>query len=211
MSIDVWIYYVIAILVLTATPGPSVFLCITKSVTEGFSSSIYTAMGSLTAIVTILTLSFTGLGVVISNSEFAFNVIKWVGAAYLIYLGVRSITSKETSFTIESSLNSSDITIYSNFSSGFIVGASNPKAIVFFTALFPQFINPLEPLLFQYFIFVSTFVVLETLWLLTYAYLGLRSRRWLSTKGRAKLFNKLTGGIFISAGILLSGSTKASA
>ena len=61
MSIEVWIYYVIAILVLTASPGPCVFLCITKSVTEGFSASIYTAMGSLTAIVGILTLSFTGL------------------------------------------------------------------------------------------------------------------------------------------------------
>lgn len=211
MSIEVWIYYVIAILVLTASPGPSVFLCITKSVTEGFSASIYTALGSLTAIVGILTLSFTGLGVVIASSEIAFNLIKWVGAAYLIYLGVKALTSKENSFSIDASSQPTNSDIFSNFSSGFIVGASNPKAIVFFTALFPQFINPLEPLLFQYLIFVSSFATLELLWLLTYAYLGLRSRQWLSTKGRAQLFNKLTGGIFISAGILLSGSSKASA
>ena len=211
MSIEVWIYYVVAILLLTASPGPSVFLCITKSVTEGFSASIYTALGSLTAIVGILTLSFTGLGVVIASSEIAFNLIKWIGAAYLVYLGVKALTSKENSFSIEASSKSTNSDIFSNFSSGFIVGASNPKAIVFFTALFPQFINPLEPLLFQYLIFVSTFATLELLWLLTYAYLGLRSRQWLSTKGRAQLFNKLTGGIFISAGILLSGSSKASA
>ncbi|MCJ8311469.1 MAG: LysE family translocator [Saccharospirillaceae bacterium] len=210
MIIEVWIYYVIAILVLTASPGPSVFLCITKSVTEGFSASIYTALGSLTAIVGILTLSFTGLGLVIASSEFAFNLIKWAGAAYLIYLGVKALLSKNNSFSIKDSTNSNNPNNLSNFLSGFIVGASNPKAIIFFTALFPQFINPLQPLLFQYLIFVSTFATLELLWLLTYAYLGLRSRLWLSTKGRAQVFNKLTGGIFISAGLLLSSSTKTS-
>jgi threonine/homoserine/homoserine lactone efflux protein len=211
MNIEVWIYYVIAILVLTASPGPSVFLCITKSVTDGFSASFFTAMGSLTAIVGILTLSFTGLGVIISSSEFVFNLIKWAGAAYLIYLGVKAFTSKYSSFSIESPSKPSKSDIISHFSSGFIVGASNPKAIVFFTALFPQFINPLEPLLLQYLIFVSTFATLELLWLLIYAYLGLRSRHWLSTKGRAQLFNKLTGVIFISAGLLLSGTSKTSA
>lgn len=210
MSLEVWGYYVIAILVLTATPGPSVFLCISKSVTEGFSASIYAAMGILTAIVTMLTLSFTGLGVVISSSEIAFNLIKWAGAGYLVYLGVKAITSKDNTFSIEISSKPSNSDFYSNYSSGFLVGASNPKAIIFFTALFPQFINPVEPLLFQYLVFVSTFVTLEFLWLLTYSYLGLRSRRWLSTRGRARLFNKLTGGVFIGAGILLSGSSKAS-
>ena len=208
MSIEVWVYYVIAILVLTASPGPCVFLCITKSVTEGFSASIYTAMGSLTAIVGILTLSFTGLGVIISNSEFAFNLIKWVGAVYLIYLGLKALTSKESSFLVETQCQSNNSNVLSNFVNGFMVGASNPKAIVFFTALFPQFINPIEPLLFQYIVFVSTFATFEFLWLLTYAYLGLRSRRWLSSKGRVQIFNKITGGIFISAGILLSSTSK---
>ena len=102
MSIEVWVCYLIAIMVLTASPGPSVFLCITKSVTDGFFASLFTAMGSLTAIVGILTLSFIGLGVVIYSSDLAFNLIKWAGAAYLIYLGLRAFTSKENSFSVES-------------------------------------------------------------------------------------------------------------
>ncbi len=208
MSVEVLVYYVIAIFVLTASPGPCVFLCITKSVTEGFSASIYTAMGSLTAIVGILTLSFTGLGVIISNSDFAFDLIKWVGAFYLIYLGLRALTSKESNFSVETQCQPNSSDAFSNFATGFMVGASNPKAILFFTALFPQFINLLESLLFQYIVFVSTFAIFEFLWLLTYAYLGLRSRHWLYSKGRAQKFNKLTGGIFISAGILLSSTSK---
>ncbi|ROS05564.1 threonine/homoserine/homoserine lactone efflux protein [Sinobacterium caligoides] len=209
MSTEIWGYYVVAILVLTAMPGPSIFLCVSKSVVEGFAAAVLTAMGSLTAIVVILTLSFTGLGVVIASSELAFSIIKWLGAAYLIYLGVRALASKESSFSIDTPAHSTRSDNLSNFSAGFIVGISNPKAIVFFTALFPQFINTSEPLLFQYLVFVSTFAILETLWLLAYAYLGLRSRHWLSTRGRARLFNKLTGGVFIGAAVMLSGSNRA--
>lgn len=209
MTFDTWLYYTVAILVLTASPGPSVFLCLTKSVTEGFSASVYTALGSLTAIMGVLTLSFTGLGVVIASSEFLFNIIKWTGAAYLIYLGYKAITSKEVSFKLsgeETNVNNSSK--LSLFMSGFVVGASNPKAIVFFTALFPQFINIEISLFEQYLIFLLTFAVMEMSWLLIYAYFGSKSSIWLSRNGRAKIFNRITGGIFIGAGLLLSTSNR---
>jgi threonine/homoserine/homoserine lactone efflux protein len=209
MTFDTWLYYTVAILVLTASPGPSVFLCLTKSVTEGFSASVYTALGSLTAIMGVLTLSFTGLGVVIASSEFLFNIIKWTGAAYLIYLGYKAITSKEVSFKLsgeEANVNNSSK--LSLFMSGFVVGASNPKAIVFFTALFPQFINIDKTLFEQYLIFLLTFAVMEMSWLLIYAYFGSKSSIWLSRNGRAKMFNRITGGIFIGAGLLLSTSNR---
>ncbi len=98
MSIETWLYYLLAVLVLTASPGPSVLLCMTKAVTEGFRASIFTALGSLTAIVSIMTLSFTGLGVVIASSELAFNIIKWSGAIYLIYLGYKALTSTQETY-----------------------------------------------------------------------------------------------------------------
>lgn len=131
---QLWIYYTLAVLVLTASPGPSSLLCMTKGVTYGWRSAAITAVGSLTAI------------------------------------------------------------------SGFIVGASNPKAIVFFSALFPQVITTNAPLMPQYLIFASTFVVMELAWLLCSAYLGAKSSNWLLAKGRAKVFNRLTGGVFIGAG-----------
>ncbi|WP_211826712.1 LysE family translocator [Kistimonas asteriae] len=210
MTLELWVYYTLAILVLTASPGPSVLLCLTTSVTDGFKSAIYTALGSLTAIVGIITLSFTGLGLVISTSELAFNIIKWTGAAYLIYLGIRALTSSQQSYDISDSKSaSSPRKPGSLFLSGFIVGASNPKAIVFFTALFPQFITPSASLVMQYLVFVITFAVLELSWLLFYAWLGAKSSRWLMQAGRARFFNKITGGVFVSAGLILS-STRAS-
>lgn len=204
MSLEIWFYYVLAVLILTASPGPSSLLCMTKGVTSGWKNAAITALGSLTAITMIMTLSFTGLGVVVASSEMIFNIVKWSGAGYLIYLGIKSLTSKQYSYE-PNSIESQDNKIMSkHYLNGFIVGASNPKAIIFFTALFPQFIDPSLPLFSQYIVFASTFVTLELSWLLFYAYLGSKSSGWIFTKGRAKSFNRLTGGVFLAAGALLS-------
>ncbi|EIZ0311255.1 LysE family translocator [Vibrio parahaemolyticus] len=203
MQLDTWIYYTLAILVLTASPGPSSLLCLSKGVSSGFRLALTTALGSLSAITIILTLSFTGLGVVIASSEFVFNIIKWCGAAYLIWLGIQAFRSKQNDFAKSDSAQVSTSHV-SAYTSGFIVGSSNPKAIIFFTALFPQFIDPTASLLIQYAIFAGTFVVFELSWLTFYSLLGVKTSNWLFEAGRAKLFNRLTGGVFISAGVMLS-------
>ena len=154
-----------------------------------------------------MTLSFTGLGLVIASSEWAFNVIKWLGAGYLIYLGVKAFTSKQESYHEIAAKKKANRTWQSYFVSGFIVGASNPKAIVFFTALFHNLLTRIRAFN-QYLIFAATFIVFELSWLLLYSYLGSSSSRWLLKKGRAKLFNRLTGGVFIGAGALLSVASK---
>lgn len=203
MQLDTWIYYTLAILVLTASPGPSSLLCLSKGVSSGFRLALTTALGSVSAITIILTLSFTGLGVVIASSEFVFNIIKWCGAAYLIWLGIQAFRSKQNDFSKSDSAQVSTSHV-SAYISGFIVGSSNPKAIIFFTALFPQFIDLTASLLTQYAIFAGTFVVFELSWLTFYALLGVKTSNWLFEAGRAKLFNRLTGGVFISAGVMLS-------
>ncbi|MGD8112228.1 LysE family translocator [Vibrio sp. NTOU-M3] len=208
MSVDTWILYFLAVLILTASPGPSSLLCMTKGVTQGMRSGTYTALGSLTAITIILSLSFTGLGVVIASSELVFNIIKYTGAAYLIYLGAKAIFSKEEQYELSKQGEVQEKNALEHYVSGFIVGASNPKAILFFTALFPQFISPTEPMFQQYLIFASTFMVMELSWLLLYASLGAKSSSWILAKGRAKLFNRLSGSVFVSAGALLSTTSR---
>ena len=213
MSFDTRIYYLLAVLILTASPGPSSLLCMTKGVQSGFKLSIFTALGSLTAISGILTLSFTGLGGIIASSEVVFNVIKWTGAAYLIILGWKSLRSSQQDYDQlpgqESDSKAVRESILSHYVSGFIVGASNPKANLFLTALFPQFIDTSLALLPQFAVFASTFAVMELSWLLVYAYLGAKSSNWLFAKGRAKVFNRVTGGVFIGAGALLSTTSRA--
>lgn len=207
MSIDIWLVYVLAILILTASPGPSVLLCASKSVSSGLASARYAALGSVTAISIILTLSFTGLGVLIASSNAAFSAIKWAGAAYLIFLGIQALRSSTESYEIIGDQHTNKAKLH-HFTNGFIVGASNPKALIFFTALFPQFIDPSIGLFQQYLIFASTFIALELGWLLFYAHLAHRSSGWLLAKGRARNFNRLTGFTFIIAGALLSTSKR---
>lgn len=210
MEISTYIVYVTAILVLTASPGPSILLCVTKSISQGYSAAIYTALGSLTAIVGIMTLSFTGLGVLIASSELVFTVVKWAGALYLLYLGIKLLFSsarqpiEKEPIETEPDDGLSRQTIYASFTSGFLVGATNPKAIVFFTALFPQFINAQQALMPQYLVMVVTFSVLELGWLLLYAYFGARSAAWFTSRKRVDIFNRVTGSVFIFAAIAVS-------
>ena len=151
MELSNYLFYVTAILVLTASPGPSVLYCITQSITQGFSASVYSALGVMISIVGIMTLSFTGLGVIISSSELAFNIVKWVGAAYLIFIGVKLVFSDSTEMEISEKTEKAEYEFskISQFIGGFLVGATNPKAIVFFTVLFPQIIVMSRPLLAQ--------------------------------------------------------------
>lgn len=217
MTLHTWLLYLIAVLVLTAAPGPSSLLCMTKSVVSGWRVGVLTAFGSLTAITLILTLSFTGLGMVIASSDLIFTIVKWLGACYLIYLGIRSFFSAKTTYHLDLQDEGKDTQpvasslarhfamthFKQHFFSGFMVGISNPKAILFFTALFPQFIDSTADMLPQYFLFASTFIVLELSWLFFYTYMGSKSSAWLMKSGRAKLFNRLTGGVFVGAGALL--------
>ncbi|HGZ70358.1 MAG TPA: LysE family translocator [Nitratifractor sp.] len=208
MELQTWIYYFLSILILTASPGPMVLLCVTTSIKDGFKYSLYTALGGLTAILGILTLSFSGLGLLVTTSQVLFDIIKYIGAIYLIYLGYKAITSKVEDYKIiqETAVTHKDK--IGLFFKGFLVGASNPKAILFFIALLPQFIDSNSPLLVQYIILATTFAIPEIFWLVVYSYLGAKSSKWFLAHGRAKFFNRITGGVFIGAGLLLSTTSR---
>ena len=208
MNIETWILYTLAVLVLTASPGPMVLLCVSTSVTKGFKPSMYAAVGGMISIITIITISFTSLGLIISSSDIIFSIIKYSGAAYLIYIGYKSITSKQEDYEFKKDKHTSKDN-KSLFIRGLIMGITNPKAIVFFMALFPQFINTNEPLFLQYIVFVGTFAVLEISWLILYSYMGSKSSQWFLQKGRAKFFNRITGGVFMGAGVILSTTSRA--
>lgn len=207
MTIETWLYYLLTMLVLTSTPGPSVLFSVSNSLNGGIKKALFGALGGTTAITIIMTLSFTGMGVVIMTSEILFNLIKWAGVAYLIYLGLTAILSKDESFLVDGKSNNNQ-SYKATYWSGFVVGASNPKAILFFTALFPQFIDPTAALWPQFLILSLTFIAFEMTWLMLYAYFASKALPWLQVKGRAKLVNRITGSLFVGAGALLASTTR---
>lgn len=206
MTFSTWLLYVAAVLVLTVTPGPSVLMCISTSVNLGVRKALIASLGSTTAIVGIMALSALGLGAALAASETLFTVIKWLGAGYLAYLGVKSLWSSATDIAVSGSVQASSGRRL--FGQGFLVGASNPKALLFFGALFPQFIVPGEPQAPQFLVLGTTFIFFELGWLTVYALSASKAKRWLQQPRRAKLFNRATGVVFLLAAAVLAGSKR---
>lgn len=209
MTLSTWLLYVAAVLVLTVTPGPTVLMCISTSINLGPRKALIATLGSTTAIVGIMALSALGLSTALAASETLFSALKWLGAAYLAYLGISALFSPATDIAVSGSVESSRN--WRLLGQGFLVGASNPKALLFFGALFPQFIDPGAPQLPQFGLLGLTFIFFELLWLSVYALSAAKAKHWLQQPRRATLFNRATGVVFIVAAGLLAGSKRSPA
>jgi threonine/homoserine/homoserine lactone efflux protein len=223
MSLQTFLLYVAAVFVLTVTPGPAVLMCITNGIHHGTRRALVSALGSITAVCCIMAVSAAGLGAILAGSEKVFLVLKWLGVAYLGYIGCKTFFSRQSAFDmapsgeggadaesaastalVESGATRRKI-LLRLYLQGLLVGGSNPKALLFFTAFFPQFIDPHAAQLPQFLMLGATFVCFELFWLSFYAAFAARVAPWLATPGRARLFNRLSGATFIGAGALLAG------
>ena len=203
MTLSTWLLYVAAVLVLTVTPGPSVLMCISTSVQHGPRRALIASLGSTSAIACIMLMSMLGLGTALAASETLFSALKWLGAGYLAYLGVTTLLSKASTIAVPDS-PAIQIGASALFGRGVLVGASNPKALLFFGALFPQFIDPAAAQAGQFVILGVTFIFFELFWLSIYAVTAARARHWLQKPRRAMLFNRGTGAVFLLAAGLLA-------
>ncbi len=198
MSLDIWITYVGTVLLLMSTPGPSQLLMLSNSAANGFSRGLFTAAGDLTANLLQMLAAGLGLATLIATSGIALIVIKWLGVAYLVFLGARSILRAERK-TLQKAVRTSR---KSTWAQGFITSAANPKAVVFFAALFPLFIDGTYPFWPQFAVLSATYLVMDGLFLSAYG----GSASWLARRlsGQARLWLDRAGGIFmILAAILL--------
>ena len=206
MLLSTWLLYVAAVLVLTVTPGPSVLACVSTSVNAGQRAALVTALGSTCAIVGIMALSALGLGAVLAASDTLFTALKWLGTAYLAYLGVTALLSRDTQLQVSG--GAAPASLRKLWLRGLLVGASNPKALLFFGALFPQFINPQAAYLPQCLILGGTFVFFELFWLSVYALGAGYAKAWLQQPKRALWFNRVTGVVFLGAAALVATSRR---
>lgn len=184
------------------TPGPSVLLATANSMNYGLKKTIGTICGDLSANLIQIALATSGLAAIVISSAQIFNLIKWLGVAYLIYMGISNIISK-TDFQLikEKKENISYSKLYSE---GFLMSASNPKAIVFFAALFPLFIDPNLPFLFQVLVLSLTFIFMDGSSLLFYGLFAHKLKAHLEDSEKMHLQNKIVGSLLIFAGIMLT-------
>ena len=186
-------------LLLSATPGPAVLLVISQGIRHGFRSSTHGAAGILTGNAIYFALSAAGLGAVLIASKQIFNVLQIAGAAYLILIGLKMLFASGAPASAPAEQAASR---RRPFLDGLLTQLSNPKAIVFFTALLPQFVDPTRPIAMQLIILGVISIIVELPVLLLYGYIADRGR---ARYGKhAALVERLAGACLIAAGAKLA-------
>jgi len=195
MSVDHWLAFVAASVVLLLIPGPTILTVISYSIAHGRRANAplvaAVALGDSTALV----VSLLGLGALLAASAFWFTVVKWVGGLYLVYLGIKLLRAGISAPDLVA--RAAPASRWRLFANTYLVTALNPKGIVFFVAFLPQFINPAASVAPQLWVLATTFVVLATLNATLYAVFAASAGRVLASPRAQRRFN-LAGGCLLS-------------
>jgi threonine/homoserine/homoserine lactone efflux protein len=196
--LETWLAFAGASAVLVLIPGPTVLLVVSYALGHGWRAALPTAIGVALGDVTAMTLSMLGLGVLLATSATLFTVLKWVGACYLVWLGIRLWRSGSGLHAEPHSGAASAATMLGH---AWLVTALNPKGITFFVAFLPQFIDLNNNVVTQMIIFGTTFVVLCFCNALGYAIIASRARALPANQRAVAAFNKVGGALLIGAGV----------
>lgn len=202
MSIETWLAFVAASAVLLIIPGPTILTVVSYAIAQGRRANLplvaAVALGDSTALV----VSLVGLGALLAASAFWFTLVKWAGGLYLLYLGVRLLTTRVVPRDAEpTAVPAPAASRRRLFANTYLVTALNPKGIVFFVAFLPQFIDPATDTTRQLWLLSTTFVVLATANAALYAVFAASARRLLASAGAQRRFNRLGGSLLAAAGV----------
>ncbi|UIJ47498.1 LysE family translocator [Sphingomonas cannabina] len=203
MTLHTWWLFVGAVVLLSGTPGPNMLHILSRSVELGMTRSIAAMAGCLLALVTVLAASAAGLTTLLLAVPGAFEVLRYAGVAYLIYLGIRAWRSEVTPIDVSKGDLPATVSTTALFRGGFAICISNPKLLLFAAAFLPQFVNPALPQAPQFAILVVTFAAIECFWYAVYALGGRSLSHYLGRPAIKRAFNRLTGVIFVGFGLAL--------
>ena len=204
MSLHLWSLFASAVLLLCLTPGPNSLLAVTNGARFGVGRTLFSTLGCAAGLTLLIGASLSGLGLVLAASETVFYVIKWLGACYLVYLGVSLIRTRgafaDAGKASRPAAPPSEMYL---FGQGLWIVAMNPKAVIFFAAFLPQFYTPEHGLLPQFLAMAGTFVGVEVVVEVLLAAFASRLTAYLANGAGMRLFNRATGGVFVLAGAYL--------
>lgn len=199
MAFDTWLIYLLAATGLSLSPGPNGLLALTHGALHGHAKAMYTICGGALGFVVVIALSMFGIGALLKTSLVWLTVLKWAGGAYLVWLGVQVWRSPPVGLELSGDVPARGGA--SMFHQGLLSALTNPKALLFFAAFLPQFIDPARSLWLQFVIMAGTFALIEIATELLIARLAQRISPWLRRVGRR--FNQACGGLFMAIGVAL--------
>lgn len=196
MSLEqLWLFVTIT-LVISASPGPVMLSCMIDAGLYGFGKSLFTMLGASTGNMVLMLLSALGLGLLVEQAEWIFHLIKWIGAAYLVYLGIKLVRAPPLGIDADAqAIRGSHL-----FRKSFIVAVTNPKGLIYFGALMPPFIDVNHPMPPQFALLTIIFLAMDLIWMAIYALGGRSIMRWLKSPQHQRWFNWISGGALILAG-----------
>jgi threonine/homoserine/homoserine lactone efflux protein len=199
MNPDTWLIYLLAGIGLSLSPGPNGLLALTHGALHGRRKALYTIFGGAFGFIAVIALSMFGIGALLKTSLVWLTVMKWVGGAYLVWLGIQIWRSPPIGIEIRGSAEPRSGR--SMFRQGALSALTNPKGLLFFTAFLPQFIDPARSLFVQFVIMAGTFAAIEIATEVFIASMAHRISPWLRRVGRR--FNQACGGVFMAIGAAL--------
>lgn len=206
MTFEWWFAYLLTSIILSLSPGSGAINTMTTAISHGYRGASASIAGLQTGLGIHIILVGVGLGTLFSRSVIAFEVLKWAGAAYLIWLGIQQWRAAGA---IDLNTMANTQTRSRLFKRAVFVNLTNPKSIVFLAALFPQFILPQEPQLMQYVVLGITTIVVAIIVMIGYATLATRIAGWIKGPKQMKALNKVFGSLFMLIGALLASARHA--
>jgi len=203
VTFETWLLFVVTEAVLSITPGPAVLYVLAQGIRRGAAKSVWASLGILSANAMYFALSATSLGALILASYDLFFLIKWAGAVYLVYLGIQCFRSKESMLALPQD-QSSTVTAALIWRDGFLLQGANPKALLFFSAILPQFIDPDYSIALQVLILGVSSIVVEFFILLGYGQLAGSTLALAKSPRFEKISNRVAGALLIGAGLGLA-------
>lgn len=204
MQFSLWVALVGAGTLISFTPGAGAINTMSNALNAGFRRSIWGILGQQAALLVHIVIVALGVGLLVASSPIAFNIIRYAGAAYLVYLGIRQFLAKPQ-LDADQAMPVHDEPRWSMFRRGLWVNLLNPKAIVFFLAFLPQFIRVQEPILSQYLIVAATVVGIDILVMWFFFAGTARSFQRFTRDARGqRVLNRVFGVLFVAVGVLLA-------
>jgi len=201
MNIDTLLIYTVVAFFYITSPGPAVILAIVNGMRANMKIVMLSSFANVLGLFILSTASIFGLGVLFKTSSNLFLLVKVVGAVYLIYLGIKFLLNKSSFHFDENNEKEKKKSNKTYFLESFFLAITNPKPILFFTAIFPQFLDMHINIIPQFFTLTGIFLFISFTSLCAYAYIAKKSKKWLSNKNRLTWFSRITGGMFIGLGI----------
>ncbi|MFO1415155.1 MAG: LysE family transporter [Burkholderiales bacterium] len=209
MPLETWLAFVVAAFLISVSPGAGVISCLGAGMRFGFARGVWNVFGLIAGLMFVMVVAAVGLGALLAASTLAFTVLKWAGAAYLVWLGIQQWRAPVAPVDADAAGAALGSTRRELVVRGFLVNATNPKGLIFMLAVLPQFIDPARPQFVQYLVCGATLCMSDLIVMSAYTAFAAKALRLLRKPAHVRAVNRTFGGVLVAMGALLASFKRA--